>query len=184
MGCSTSLVALAAASINKQHTAGKGGAITDREIGLIRKSWKKVSNDMPSIGARIFIQIFTIQPEIKQIFPFHDVTGSELLSNQHFKGHASRFMQAIGAAVDNIDELETAMSALLYGIGKEHIHYRGFNVDYFDVFPVAIMTVLKQEMGGKFDDYSSAWYHLLDFMISNLKGGYYAAKRNQTPPVN
>lgn len=181
MGCSTSLVNLAVAH-SKQTNMTKQGVITNREIGIIKLSWRRVCNDMPKIGAKIFVQIFTLQPEIKQIFPFRDVTGERLKNDHHFRGHASRFMQAVGAAVDNINDLETAMAPLLYGIGKEHINYKGFDVEYFDVFPVAILHVLRQELGTKFgDEDANAWRHMLDFMISNLKEGYYAALRNKPP---
>lgn len=174
MGCSIS-------SDNKVNNARKNGKllkvdsseITEQQKVLIKKTWKIVSNSMPRIGTKIFLRIFSIKPAIKQIFPFRDVTGDALLQNSHFRGHASRFMQAVGAAVDNINALDTAMTPLLFGLGQQHVHYKGFNVDYFNVFSEAIKHVLEQELRSKYTpEVRTAWTKMIDFIICILTDGY------------
>jgi len=89
----------------------------EHEIRLINKTWKLLSTDMTGYGTKVFLRIFQKNPKLKQLFPCRDVEGEELLKNKHFKGHASLFMQAIGAAVDNIDCLEENLAPLLLGLG-------------------------------------------------------------------
>lgn len=175
MGCSASKDHLSRNKVTDKNGFNEAthNKVTDRDKHLIKKTWKIVSNDMPGIGAKIFLKIFTIKPNVKEIFPFRDVTGEDLLRDPHFRGHASRFMQAVGAAVDNINDLENAMTNLLFGLGQQHIHYKGFKAEYFDSFTVAIIQVLQLELGSKFtEDVNDAWSHVVNFMISNLKYGY------------
>ncbi|XP_053398277.1 hemoglobin subunit pi-like [Mercenaria mercenaria] len=177
MGCSLS-------TVSKSQIAQKNGIpvksdcsdITERQKVLIKKTWNVVSNDMPGVGAKIFLRIFTIKPAIKQIFPFHDVTGDALLRDGQFRGHASRFMQAVGAAVDNINALDSAMAPLLFGLGQQHINYKGFNVEYFSVFSIAITHVLERELRTKFTpEVAIAWAKMMEFMVSKLIEGYHDA---------
>ena len=41
-----------------------------------------------------------------------------------FKGHASRFMNAVGAVVDNLQNLEETLTPLLVGLGENHVHFQ------------------------------------------------------------
>jgi len=146
---------------------------TDREKHLIKKTWRVLSNNMPGVGANIFLAIFNLNPEVKNIFPCHDVTGEELLRDPNFRGHASRFMQAVGAAVDNIHDLEESMAPLLFRLGQQHIHYEGFKVEFFDIFIHAILKVFESELGTKFtNDVANVWRKVVVFIISQLKRGY------------
>ncbi|XP_052809362.1 cytoglobin-2-like [Mya arenaria] len=146
---------------------------TDHEKALIKKTWRVVSNNMPGVGAKIFLKIFSLRPQVKQIFPCRDVTGEDLLRDTHFRGHASRFMQAVGAAVDNINDLDQAMAPLLFGLGTQHIHYSGFKPEYFDIFIVAILEVFAEELGSKYTEgVATAWRRVVEFIISKLKEGY------------
>ncbi|XP_060597990.1 hemoglobin subunit pi-like [Ruditapes philippinarum] len=174
MGCSMSTVSKVKNPLkNGKPTTIDSSDITENHKVLIKKTWKIVSNNMPSVGAKIFLRIFTIKPAIKHIFPFRDVTGDALLQNSHFRGHASRFMQAVGAAVDNINALDTAMAPLLFGLGQQHTHYKGFSVEYFNVFSEAIKHVLEQELRSKFTpDVQAAWSKMIDFIIFKLTEGY------------
>lgn len=176
MGCSSSLdhPKIKPDRLSTTNTSIHG--FTDREKHLIKKTWRVVSNDMPHIGANIFLAIFNYNPEVKQIFPCRDVTGEALLRDHHFRGHASRFMQAVGAAVDNIHDLDEAMAPLLFKLGTQHIHYEGFKVEYFDIFIEAILKVFESELGGKYTkDVASVWRRVVEFIISQLKRGYMEA---------
>lgn len=179
MGCSVSAEPLAKIRPEEKmmDDTHDNNMISEREKLLIRRTWRIISNNMPGLGASIFLKIFAIKPSVKQIFPFRDITGDELIRNHHFRGHASRFMQAIGAAVDNIDALDKTMVPLLNRLGRQHVNYAGFNVDDFDTFVSAIIQVLGKELGTKFtNDVSTAWRHLAEYIIFSLKKGYHDAK--------
>lgn len=179
MGCSPSAGHLSSTVATKNGEHNLSDVITPNEKYYIQKTWKIVSNNMPGIGAKIFLTIFTIRPDIKEIFSFRDSSGETLLRDPNFRGHASRFMQAVGAAVDNINALDKAMAPLLFGLGEQHIHYKGFNEEYFDVFVMAILRVFEKELGGNFTTSASdAWTHVLEFMITKLKEGYQHAMKN------
>lgn len=176
MGCSLSTLSKSDTLLHGVPVKRDGSSINDRQKVTIKKTWKIVSGDIIGIGSKIFLKIFTIKPAIKQIFPFRDVSGDALLRNTQFRSHASRFMQAIGASVDNIYELNTTMAPLLFSLGQQHGLYKGFNDEYFDVFSTAIIQVLEQELGTKFtSEVSSAWSNILEFIIGKLREGYQAA---------
>lgn len=182
MGCSASVVCKPQADEeNELLVGGENTLILDEtEKRVISKTWRLVSKDMPSVGTKVFLQIFTIEPTVKKLFPFRDITGDALLRDTQFRGHAFRFIQAIGAAVDNIDDINSAMAPLLLRLGKQHVHYKDFDVDYFDIFIRAILHVLENELGSKYTvGVSIAWNHVVDFIISKLKEGYIGALQNK-----
>ncbi|KAH3742392.1 hypothetical protein DPMN_049134 [Dreissena polymorpha] len=93
-------------------------------------------------------------------------------------------MQAVGAAVDNIDDLENSMAPLLFGLGQQHVHYNGFKPDNFDYFVAAILEVLQHEMGRKLtDSMKETWRRVLKFMIGKLKDGYEDAMKTKVNPL-
>ena len=156
--------------------ANNARAFTDQEKYYIKKTWKVVSNNMPGVGAKIFEKIFQLNPFVKQIFPFRELSGEEMTRDSRFRGHAFLFMQAVGASVDNIDKLDQVMGPLLINLGAKHIHFPGFKIKYFDVFVVAILDVFADELGSKFNEkVYDVWRHVFEFIISKLKEGYTTA---------
>ncbi len=146
---------------------------TQQQKRMVLKNWKVLSNDLTGRGSRIFIRIFQLNPNVKMLFPCHNLEGEDLLRDHNFKGHASRFMQAVGAVIDNIDSFEESLSPLLNGLGRQHIHFRGFQPDYFNVFEQAIMDVWAEDLGPKFGDQSrEAWHTVFTFLMRELKQGF------------
>ncbi|XP_064596366.1 neuroglobin-like [Liolophura sinensis] len=150
--------------------------ISDEQKHVVKKTWKLLSNDMAGHGSEVFLRIFQLYPHVKQLFPCRDAEGEELLHHPTFKGHASRFMQAVGAAVDNIDDLDEALRPLLIGLGRQHIHFKGFRPDYFNAFTESMMYVWQQELKEKFTDFAKeAWKTVFDFIMGTLKEGFFLA---------
>ena len=82
-------------------------------------------------------------------------------------------MQAVGAVVDNIDNYEKALSPLLNGLGRKHIHFAGFRAGYFDAFEEAMMYVWAEDLGPKYDEETSvAWHQVFQFIMNELKQGF------------
>ena len=174
MGCSTSL---AMSAVKTENYEGEAVIFTDQQKKIIHKTWKFLADDLNGRGTRIFLRIFELHPYVKELFPCRDLEGEDLLRDANFKGHASRFMQAVGAAVDNIDNLDGALAPLLIGLGKQHIHFRGFKPDYWDAFREAILFVWEMDLGDKFNEQTrDAWVAVFGFIMVKLKEGYKKAK--------
>ncbi|KAL3883342.1 hypothetical protein ACJMK2_029616 [Sinanodonta woodiana] len=176
MGCAGSMALTANVRgmrpLEKLHSGGKY-SFDEKQKRVIIKTWKCLSCDISGNGAKVFLRIFQLNPHVKQLFPCRHVEGAALLQDPDFKGHAARFMQAVGAVIDNIDDMEGALRDLLLGLGKQHIHFTGFKPDYFNAFQEAVVHVWQQELREKFTEYCrSAWVIIFDFIMEHLKEGY------------
>lgn len=136
-----------------------------------------------AIGKQIFLRIFDLKPEVKDMFPFRDSWGDRLINHPQFQAHAQRFMQTIEAAVDDVNDLKT-FSNWVSELGRTHAHHRGFSVQYFDVFLLSMMYVWKQELKDSVsEDVYEAWDTLFAFIISKLKEGYMKEVRSRRKSV-
>ncbi|XP_069129216.1 neuroglobin-like [Argopecten irradians] len=147
--------------------------VTDKQKRIIKKTWKIMCDDITGHGVKVFLRIFQLHPHVKQLFPCRDVEGDDLLHDSNFKGHASRFMQAVGAAVDNIDDIEATLKPLLIGLGRNHIKFTGFKNEYFNAFTEAMMYTWHEELRETFTgETSQAWATIFEFIMGNLKEGH------------
>ncbi|XP_014676299.1 PREDICTED: neuroglobin-like [Priapulus caudatus] len=151
--------------------------VTEQERRLLRKTWRYMTNqyDLMELGCEVFLMIFELNPEAKKMFPCRDVEGEELLTNHDFKGHASRFMQAVGAAIDHLDDLQLELEPLLCTLGRTHANYRnrGFVPHFFDEFTAAMIQTWQKKLGRKFTpDVRAAWLTMLSFVAAAMKSGY------------
>ena len=184
MGCATSL-----AFVNKKNISIAGEkltvvkdlqrtdvTITDEDKVIIKRQWRILSNDMKCLGAAVFLQIFKEHPEVKQLFPCRDVENDKLLSSVQFKRHAFRFMQAVAAVVDNIDNLENSMTKVLIDLGEQHVLISGIKPSYFEDFYNAICKVWKCKLGWRYKkECETAWNHVFTYIKENMKQGYNSA---------
>ncbi|XP_067676830.1 hemoglobin subunit mu-like [Haliotis asinina] len=165
MGCGTSL--------KKTATAPDERYITGQQRMLVRRTWRYLAGDMTGIGSKVFIRIFNLYPNVKQLFPCRHKEGTELLRDPNFKGHASRFMQAVGAVVDNMDDLDTSLSPLLIGLGRQHINFNGFIPENFDAFTQSMTLTWEEELNGHFtEEVKDAWVAVFRFIMMKLKEGF------------
>ncbi|XP_033744301.1 neuroglobin-like [Pecten maximus] len=175
MGCAHSMKVASKPSVS----TAKKNFVTDKQKRIIKKTWKMMCSNITGHGVKVFLRIFQLHPHVKQLFPCRDVEGEDLLRDSNFKGHASRFMQAVGAAVDNIDDIEAVLTPLLFGLGRNHIKFTGFKNEYFDVFTEAMMYTWHEELQEKFNDETSqAWATIFEFIMGNLKAGHSEALAN------
>jgi len=115
--------------------------LTEQHKKVIVKTWTILSTDLEGRGSRIFLLIFGRNPLIKTIFSFGHLEGEELVCDPQFKGHALRFMQAVGIVVDHIDNYSEALAPLLNDLGRRHTQFKGFKPIYFNDFQDSIMEV-------------------------------------------
>ncbi|KAK3603305.1 hypothetical protein CHS0354_025909 [Potamilus streckersoni] len=184
MGCSSSLI-----SRSRQKNGTTSHSISsctkknrhqfdENQIGIIKKTWRHFEGDMSRVGCKVFLQIFLQYPALKQLFPFRYINGEALLQDPSFKAHAFRFMQAVGAAIDNIDNLDDALVPLLLGLGKQHTTFMDFKEEYFRYFSESMMLVWKEELKSKFDEVTSlTWRLLFTFIMDTIQEGFRQAQQ-------
>lgn len=177
MGCSSSLhtsndsTTPYAVCIEISQSHPTTGQLTARQKQLVKFTWKIFADDMTGYGVQVFTYIFRIRPTIRSIFPFQDIPMASLPKDRRFRGHASRFMQAVGATVDNIDSLDR-ISSVFYDLGKQHCGINGFDPEYFNLFFEALMSVWKEKLEGRFvGDIETGWRSVFLFLLWKLRDG-------------
>lgn len=158
--------------------------MSESEKRIVKKTWKYLARDMTFYGTRVFLRIFELKPDLKALFPFHNKEDEALVNDQNFIGHASRFMQAVGAAIDNINNLHLYFGPLLVGLGRQHVEFGGFKPEYWDVFTEAMIFVWEKELGDNFDGRCKiAWRKIFEFIMEQLKDGYKQRSDEETRPT-
>lgn len=177
MGCSPSQAFANKILISKRtENFGLCESFHDQEKIIVKQQWKVLSTDMKGIGTMVFMRIFKQHPEVKKLFPFRNIDDDKLMSSKSFCGHAYVFMQAIGAVVENIDDVENAMSNALIFLGKQHVSFTGVDQIYFDEFTNVISNVWKERLGPSYTlESEDAWRHVFRYIMGKLKKGYYLA---------
>ncbi len=56
----------------------------------IEESWEILSEDISGIGVKIFVELFKVKPEAKNLFPFKNQETEDLWSDINFRGHTVR----------------------------------------------------------------------------------------------
>ena len=150
--------------------------ISNEEKTIIKRQWETLSADMEATGTAVFMRIFTEHPEIKCLFSFKDIDNQELPRSTELRRHSLRFMQAIGAAINNIDDIDSKWPDTLLTLGKQHTKFTGFKPLYFQVFYDAILHAWKTVLDDCFTtECTVAWGHLLVLIMEKLKKGYHLA---------
>ena len=152
------------------------GIVSEEEKTILKRQWKVLSSDIKRHGTDVFLQLFKLNPEMKQLFPFRNIDDNELINNVQFRSHGIRFMQTIGAVVENIENLDMSMTEPLVTLGKQHTQFKNFNVMYFEAFYGAISAVWRNVLGVSYTpSCADAWSHVLVFIMNNLKQGHHLA---------
>jgi len=87
--------------------------LTDQQKRIIVKNWRYLSGDLSGRGSRIFQLIFVRNPRVRSLFSCGHLHGDELVADERFRGHALRFMQAVGGVVDNLENYSEALAPSL-----------------------------------------------------------------------
>ncbi len=152
-----------------------GEFFTEHQKRLINRTWRYLANDLTGHGSKVFLRIFDVMPTARDLFPSlrYCQTHEQLVNNPVFKGHASRFMQAVGAVVDHIDDPEGGLSQLLRELGEQHVNFFGFDQLYFQRFSESMMYVWTNELGNKLTPgVRLAWQAVFDFIMTKMREGY------------
>ncbi|CAD5114998.1 unnamed protein product [Dimorphilus gyrociliatus] len=149
--------------------------LSDEEKSIVRKTWSNhFEKDMVGFGVIVFERIFEAKPEVKSLFPFGDQSGESLRKNHLFRAHGLRFMKAVGACVDSLDDTESTLTPMLLRLGETHARIDGFSCCYFDAYKATMTNVWGNQLGKIWEDEDVrfSWTKVFDFMMQRLADGY------------
>ena len=112
-----------------------------------------------------------------------EATAEEIVTSRRLISHASRFMDAMRAAVEHLcgagaheEPLDRLLAPVFINLGKHHVHFTGLDDSYFAVFSGAMMYVWRETLGDRFTgEVRAAWSRLFDFILQHLEFGYHLA---------
>jgi hemoglobin-like flavoprotein len=193
--------------------------ITARQKQLIRGTWSTLAprdSDYEHLGSEVFLRIFQRHPELLQLFPFGNVDSRQqhqqqtadqqsqslLLIQSHpaFRNHMAAFVNAIGMAVDTLDDWDGLLTDTLLTLGAAHSTTRGFTVQNFEAFAESLIYVWKKHLtayvdelqdptaadrgnakrefnGASLTEIIHAWEILFIFILMKLRDGYQLMRR-------
>ena len=122
----------------KVNTEDKG-ALSPHQRAKLVASWKLVEAlGLENFGCLLFKNIFTMAPEALQLFSFKE--EKDLYNSRAYKKHCRFVMEAIRAAVEELDDAD-ALVRQLKRLGKSHAGLGVVSVHY-DVVGKALMQTL------------------------------------------
>ena len=139
---------------------------------ILRDTWNVLSADKQNKGIVIFLQIFHERPDIKELFPFKDLSDEALLHNPLFRSHAMRFMHAVDITIQNLDALDLALIPVLHQLGRRHVTIAGFRLEMLPVFMSSLLHVEKGLGNQCSNDVCEAWVYLANFIANKITEGY------------
>ena len=175
MGCTSSMSSVIVNHVGSKTTDKRQEEIfSSRQKQIVRRSWRQLTGDLTERGTRVFLYIFHQKPELKVAFHLDNLDDEELVKNFIFIDHASRFMQAVGAVIENIDSLNETLTPLLTKLGATHVGFDGFEVTDLPLFVESIMSVWESDIGQtKFTlEVRDAWLKVFVYITGTLELGY------------
>lgn len=139
------IAAVAAAAIplylQHSHPTSKAdkGALSPYQRAKLVASWQLVeAMGLEKVGCLLFKNIFAMAPEALQLFSFRE--EQDLYNSKAYKKHCRFVMEAIRAAVEELDDAN-ALVRQLKRLGKSHAGLGVVSVHY-DVVGKALMETL------------------------------------------
>ena len=118
--------------------------MTPHTITLVQHSWSQVLPIAPQAAALFYGNLFRLDPTLQPLFK-GDMTAQ-----------GQRLMQMIGAAVNQIDRLDTLLP-VLQGLGRRHAGY-GVQQGHYATVGQALLQTLAQGLGDGFaPEVEAAW---------------------------
>jgi len=117
---------------------------TDREIEVVRETWAKASADPDAAATLFYGKLFEAAPGVKPLF------------TADMKEQGRKLMQMIGIAVNNMENIEQIVPALIE-LGERHDKY-GAEDDHYPVVGEVLIDTLRTALGDEFTEEADlAW---------------------------
>lgn len=169
------------AGTEKRNTIARLSSTNQREITVeeayvLKRTWHYMTKDLQGNGLQVFLRIFELCPATQKLFKVENVHHSDLARSVLIKAHGARFMKAVGAVIDNLDDIgkkDNQLTQLLIGLGQHHVQYSEFKSQYFEAFYEALMFQWERIMGEMFTpQVSDTWSRLFTYLMQKLTEGY------------
>ncbi|XP_012593224.1 hemoglobin subunit theta-1 isoform X2 [Microcebus murinus] len=131
-------------------------ALSATDRALVRALWKKLGNNVGVYATEALERTFLAFPSTKTYFPHFDLRPG----SAQVKAHGQKVADALTLAVDHLDDLPGALSAL------SDLHARELRVDpaNFQLLGQCLLVTLARHFPG---DFSPALHASLDKFLSH-----------------
>nr|KAG5693491.1 hypothetical protein BaRGS_006481 [Batillaria attramentaria] len=153
---------------------------------MVSESWNHLNPQLTAMGMELFREIFRREPSTKALFKFAKLSDAELEKDLVFRGHSGRFMQAVGAVIDNVDSTDGQLQRLLLSIGGQHKYLDSFEKRYFTAFTLSLKRVCLSvcvSVCRFHGELRLAWKQVIKFMLTEIRTGY-IRKHNELAAEN
>ncbi|XP_012515046.1 PREDICTED: hemoglobin subunit theta-1 [Propithecus coquereli] len=134
-------------------------ALSATDRALVRALWKKLGNNVGVYTTEALERTFLVFPSTKSYFPHLDLSPG----SAQVKAHGQKVADALTLAVDHLDDLPGALSAL------SDLHARKLRVDLPPLSPQLLCHCLLVTLARHFPgDFSPAMQASLDKFLSHV----------------
>jgi len=149
---------------------GDSTDLSTNQKNMIRDAYAVFEKNGEKNGADAFIYLITQHPDLKQVFPWGDVSNEELRENKVFIDHVAAVFKGLKVAIDRIDNLKATASYYVH-LGQAHVT-RGATDPAFEAVIEAVLHTFKNLLGDKYtEDFQTSFNNLLQFLVGNMKVG-------------
>ena len=182
MGCSSSVSVDASKFVPVTEPVNtKNGPLSKAEKQAIRSCWEVITLNKEHIGRQIYLRVFEVKPEVKDLFAFREAWGDELITHPDFRSHILGFMAAVQKGIEELDNLELKYAPFLQTLGAKHTRTDGFNAENFALFENAIVYILRRELSNEFNtEKENAWKVFLRYIMDTMSDGYNESKKSES----
>ena len=134
--------------------------MNEQVVSDVQSSWKAVAGIAPQAASLFYTNLFEADPKLKPLFK----------GNMDDQGN--KLMQMIGAAVGNLNDLESLVP-ILQSLAKRHVAY-GVKEQHYEIVGAALLKTLGQGLGAAFtpqvkDSWSEVYGVMSTVMIAAAK---------------
>ena len=134
--------------------------MNEQVVSDVQSSWKAVAGIAPQAASLFYANLFEADPKLKPLFK----------GNMDDQGN--KLMQMIGAAVGNLNDLESLVP-ILQSLAKRHVAY-GVKEQHYEIVGAALLKTLGQGLGAAFtpqvkDSWSEVYGVMSTVMIAAAK---------------
>mmetsp|Transcript_64642 Transcript_64642/g.114984 ORF Transcript_64642/g.114984 Transcript_64642/m.114984 type:complete len:175 (+) Transcript_64642:80-604(+) len=146
-------------------------ALDDRDITLVQETFARAAMLGTScVGRVVFMNIFKIAPEAKDLFPFVKTDPNPWGPGTRLEAHVIKVVETLATAISLLRDLPTLVP-VLQQLGLKHVGYGVLPVHY-DIVGQAIIASLATALGDKFTDpvknaYLKVWTIVKDTMCGD-----------------
>jgi hemoglobin-like flavoprotein len=131
--------------------------MTPDQVLIVQDSFKKVASISATVADLFYDRLFTIAPEVRQLFP------------NDLREQKKKLLAMLVTAVNNLHQVEQIIPAV-QELGKRHARY-GVSSDHYEPVGTALLWTLEQGLGDDFTPaVKEAWTQAYVTLSGVMKG--------------